>query len=171
MNRSQDSSGNYMDLTYQQNPAAGSVNTGEYVLVRVDYTGKVVLPGQTGSALSPYARIEFSYDTRPENDWERGFQAGAQLVQSQQLREIRSYGPDDNFADTLVRAYTFAYDQSFTFNGGSGSAAYRLKSVTECGSDGTTCYRPTLFTWSSAQNSFSTQENSASFNGPIARSI
>ncbi len=82
-------------------------------------------------------------------------------MQSQQLREVRSYGPDDAQNEQLVRTYTLSYDQSFVFNSGSGSGATRLKFITECA--GTTCYRPTIFTWSTAQNTFSTQETTPTF--------
>lgn len=61
--RFQDSTGNYIDFIYSENP--GGAGTGEQVISKVRYTGKTVLPGQSGSAQAPFAEIAFNYSARP----------------------------------------------------------------------------------------------------------
>jgi len=65
--RFQDSTGNYIDYLYLENPAGAG--TGEHLVSEIRYTGKTVLPGQAGNSSAPYARVVFNYTARPVAKW------------------------------------------------------------------------------------------------------
>ncbi|RNF85293.1 hypothetical protein EER27_05890 [Lysobacter psychrotolerans] len=141
--RFQDSTGNYIDYHYLKNPAGARL--GEHLISKVRYTGKVVLPGQVGTAKAPYAEIVFNYSARPGAQWQRGYQAGGELAQSQRLDSIASFGDGKP-----ARFYKLAYGTS-----SSGSNASLLTSLQEC-RDGSAavCMAPTTFDWSAPSNAF-----------------
>ena len=144
--RFQDSTGNYIDYHYLENPA-GSTGIGEHLISEVRYTGKTVLPGQTGSALAPYAKLVFNYTTLPIDQWSIGYQSGAQYSQTQRLASVDSFNNS-----VAVRHYSLGYGTSV-----SGSGAAILESVQECRNASlAVCLAPTAFVWSQAVNSFST---------------
>ncbi|MCR6627707.1 MAG: hypothetical protein NVV67_16020 [Pseudoxanthomonas sp.] len=82
--RFQDSTGNYIDYVYSENPAGPG--TGEHLVSEIRYTGKVSLPGQSGATGAPYARLVFNYGVRPEQDW------GAQLCSRRRLHTFAAAG-------------------------------------------------------------------------------
>ncbi|MDR7097829.1 RHS repeat-associated protein [Lysobacter niabensis] len=141
--RFQDSTGNYIDFLYIKNPSGAG--NGEQLISRVRYTGKTVLPGQSGSALAPFAEVVFNYVTRPEAQWGKGYQSGGLLVQSQRLASVSSS------ADGMqVRHYQLSYGIT-----ASGSGLETLTSIQECrDSSLSVCLPPTTFNWSTARNEF-----------------
>ena len=58
LTRFQDSTGNYIDYLYLENPEATA--RGEHLLSEVRFTGKTVLAGQSGTPLDPYAKLVFN---------------------------------------------------------------------------------------------------------------
>ncbi|BCT93479.1 hypothetical protein LYSHEL_25030 [Lysobacter helvus] len=146
--RLQDTSGNYIDWTYLENPEGPG--EGEHLLQGVHYTGKLALPGQS-LVLSPFASFEFRYERLPKAAWQRRFAAGGALVQTRRLASVVACTRSATVCATAeqARAYQFAYAPS-----PSGSGVDTLQHVQECRNDsGATCLAPTQFTWSAAQHS------------------
>lgn len=146
--RFQDSTGNYIEYDYLNNPY-GSSYPGEQLLYQVRYTGKVVLPGQTGSAKSTYATVRFNYSALPAADMTAAYTSGMLLYQTQKLDSVTVLN-----GATTVRFYSLTYAKTI-----SGTNANMLSSVKEC-SDATqtTCHLPTTFDWSVARNQISVSE-------------
>lgn len=152
--RFQDSTGNYIDYDYLSNPAGASY-PGEQLLYQVRYTGKVVLPGQTGSAKPTYATVRFNYSTLPAADQVSAYNAGMLMFQTQKLDSVSVLN-----GSTTVRHYVLSYTKSI-----SGTNANTLTSFKECSdSTQTTCYSPTNFEWSVARNQLSNYEHPTDLN-------
>lgn len=162
LNRVEDSTGNYLTYHYRKffNGTETTLGLGsdEYVLSEVRYTGKRVLPGQSGSASNPYARVLFDYsaDTLfPQYGW----QAGSATAQTRRLDGIRVQDQIITTPRTL-RYYHLSYAAT-----GSNSNLRRLVSVQECnkgvGDTGVdaaqVCYPATTFTESAAKYEFNVQ--------------
>lgn len=148
--RFQDSTGNYIDYLYLKNPTQGtSTNvTGELVLSEIKYTGKIVLPGQSGSASAPYASVKFNYGLA--NEVVVGYQSGSRFTQSQRLNSVTVTNDD-----VVVRHYPLTYMTSV-----SGSGAILLSQVKECADvAAVTCMQPTVFNWGVGVNGFATEEH------------
>jgi RHS repeat-associated protein len=148
--RFQDSAGNYIDYLYVKNPTqtVSTGVTGEVVLLEVKYTGKVVLPGQSGAASEPYASIKFNYGLAAQAT--TAYQSGARFIQSQRLQSVTV----TNDAE-VVRHYPLTYSNSAT-----GSQVSLLKQIQECADASVqTCMRPTVFTWAEYSNEFATNQS------------
>ncbi|MBS0457900.1 MAG: VCBS repeat-containing protein, partial [Proteobacteria bacterium] len=145
LTRFQDSTGNYIDYSYTVNPA-GTNYAGEQHLARVAWTGKNVLPGQSGMTKAPTQTIDFNYSTLPTTEFSRAFASGFTVWQTQRLD-----GVTVSASGTAVRYYALTYQYSVA------SPHTRVMSqVQEC-SDATkaTCLNPTTFGLSAGQTSFS----------------
>lgn len=152
--RFQDSAGNYIDYLYSVNPAGASY-PGEQVLSEVRYTGKVVLPGQTGTAKSTYAKLTFNYATLPVASFTTGYASGMAMWQTQRLNSVTVTN-----GATTVRHYVLTYGTSL-----SGTGATTLTSLKECSNTTqSVCYPPTTFDWSVARNQLTTSETPADIN-------
>jgi len=156
--RFQDSTGNYIDYLYDENPgtAAGSA---EHLLREVRYTGKRVLPGQTGNASPPYARVVFNYTALPSAKWSIGYQpGGATHTQRYRLTSVNSCASVSSCAaGTQARHYALTYSTS-----ASGSQHDLLTSIQECrDSSKAVCMAPTTFAWSGGRHEFATVEKPA----------
>ncbi len=151
--RFQDSTGNFIDYHYRKNPlqTPGPIGqdpywSGELHIRKIEYTGKIKLPGQLEDAHDPYAYIEFHYeDIVQKTQRSRYFLAGHDLWNTQRLERVRSVG--DN--EVVLREYRLSYQDGHTPVTGE----QRLESVQECSSSavGATCLTPTQFTWSGAK--------------------
>lgn len=150
--RFQDSTGNYIDYAYLENPAGAG--TGEHLISEVRYTGKTILPGQSGSASAPYAKVVFNYAARPAAKWSSGFASGGTLTQSRILSSITSCASLGCAVQDQARHYLLTYAAS-----ASGSNLDTLVGLQEC-RDGTAavCASPTSFIWSQGKYEFATQE-------------
>ncbi len=160
--RFQDSAGNYMDFVYS------SPSSGEHLLGEVRYTGKTVLPGQTGSAQSPYAKIQFVYSQRPAAQQSTGYVAGGLVTQKWRLDAIVSC---TNYGSNCLGdpAYHARYYQLNYATAVSGSGQVLLDSIQECrDSSKEICLPATYFDWSTARYEFATLERAA--NLPITPS-
>jgi YD repeat-containing protein len=146
--RFQDSAGNFIDYDYLNNP--NGVNfTGEQLLYQVRYTGKVVLPGQTGVAKPTYATVRFNYSALPAADFTSGYMSGMLVYQTQKLDSVTVFN-----GATTVRHYVPTYQKSI-----SGSNANTMVSFKECANaTQTVCYAPTTFDWSVARNQLTTSD-------------
>jgi hypothetical protein len=94
--RFQDSTGNYIDYLYLENPAGAG--TGEHLLSEVRYTGKIALPGQASGNSAPYAKVVFNYAARSADRWSRGYASGGLLTQSRPAGEHHLVRLDGVFA-------------------------------------------------------------------------
>ncbi len=126
LKRIADVKGNYIEFSYHNDQA-----TGEFYLTRIDYTGNDTV----SPALSPFNHIEFVYETRP--DPIKAYMSGDLVQITKRLTNVKVYAEG-----TLFHDYKIAY--------GSGSTnRSRITSITECaGTNGTTCFKPTVFNWS-----------------------
>lgn len=151
--RFQDSTGNYIDYLYNENP--GAAGTGEIHIREVRYTGRVTLAGQATGAVAPYAKLQFNYTTLPAAQWSRGYMAGGQIVTTQRLDSITSCATlACNGSGEQARHYLLTYAPS-----PSGSQQDTLVGLQECrDTSASICSAPTLFGWSTASHSFSTYE-------------
>jgi len=146
--RLQDSTGNYMDYLYWNIQPNG--DTREHLLKEVRFTGKTMLPGQTGAAMLPYARIVFTYSARPAAEWSYAYQSGGRVVQSRRLDSILSLGASEVHA----RYYQLGYGIS-----ASNSGQETLTSVQECSDSSlAVCLPATTFAWSGAKYEFKTAQ-------------
>ena len=91
LKKATDANGNYMTYTYDTNPA-----TGEFRLVRIDYTGN------TAEGLMPYNKIEFFYDLR--TDKSKSYIAGKAVEQNVILKKIKCSAYNE-----VIREYQFNY--------------------------------------------------------------
>ncbi|MDO5610583.1 MAG: toxin TcdB middle/N-terminal domain-containing protein, partial [Pseudomonadota bacterium] len=155
--RLQDSTGNYLNYVYEKNP--GSAGAAEVILKEVRYTGKNVLPGQTGMALAPYARLIFNYTELPASQWSLGYSAqGARHTQRQRLTSITSCAANETPCATAnqARHYRLGYASSNPAHSG----LARLINIQECRDDtaASVCAAPTHFEWSTGKYEFATVE-------------
>ncbi len=169
--RFQDSTGNYIDYQYTEG-ALGSANQGEHLLSKVRYTGKTVLPGQSGVAQAPYAEVVFNYDTGGNFAREvRAYVAGGLVKSQARLASITSQ-VDHDYDGTYISLRHYVLDY------GLGRSADRvLSSVRECrDSSLIVCAAPTTFEWSTPRaswtdtNLFQTFEQTTSVpNGSLSK--
>ncbi len=153
--RFQDSTGNFIDYFYYENPAGAGM--GEHLLKQVNFTGKTVLPGQTGSAQAAYAKIVFNYSARASDKWAKTYASGGLLVQSRRLDSITSCANSACDAPNQARYYQLTYGAS-----PSGNGLETLTGVQECRDSGkAVCLPATTFTWSSGKYEFATIEKPA----------
>ena len=122
VNKIQDTSGNYLTVSYTENNAAG-----EYYPARIDYTGNLT------TGLAPTRSVQFVYATRP--DVETAYTNGSRSQTAQRLTGVRTF-----VGAGLVRDYRLAYDIS------AATARSRLVSVQECAGDGV-CLGATQLGW------------------------
>ena len=122
VNKITDLQNNYMTFTYTENNTIGS-----FYISQIDYTGN------TSASLSPYASVKFTYEDKP--DAFTYYTAGCQTQINKRLQNIKMY-----YGTDVARAYYFTYQNSGAAN------ISQLKTIQECGTDGT-CFAPTTFSW------------------------
>ena len=156
--RFQDSTGNYIDFVYAENP--GGASTREHLISEIRYTGKTVLSGQTGSAKTPYAKISFNYGIRAAAQQAKGYSSGGTLDQTRRLDSITSCASAAAgacAAASQVRYYQFTYAAA-----ASGNGMDTLTDFQECKDSGkVVCMAPTTFAWSQAKHEFATSESTS----------
>jgi RHS repeat-associated protein len=152
--RFQDSTGNYIEYLYSENPGGGDW-LGEHLLTEIRYTGKVKLPGQQGTDLAPYASLIFGYQTVANGAiaaWRRGYSSSGVFSQTYLLTSVTAMD-----GDTQLRHYELNYAHSPSISGGP-----VMTSLRECRDSGKTlCLPATTFEWSSAKFDFETAEDTA----------
>ena len=122
VNKISDTVHNYLTIRYTETNADGS-----YTPQQINYTGN------TTAGLSPYAKVEFEYEVRP--DITTGYFAGSRVKTTQRLKNIKTY-----VDATLVRDYQLSYDKQGLIN------RSRLTQIQECESSGN-CFPATVFEW------------------------
>ncbi|MEK7207661.1 MAG: FG-GAP-like repeat-containing protein [Pseudomonadota bacterium] len=138
LSRIQDTSGNYLTFTYQNN----GFTTGEYYPASIAYTGN--------GGVAPYNFVYFDYPTSSRSDVIQGYEGGSLISTTKLLAGIRTCtGSACTQGSTLVRNYVLAYD-----NDGAVRRS-RLTSVKECGVDGI-CLPATTFGWQQGSVGFNT---------------
>lgn len=157
--RFQDSTGNYIDYLYHENPGTPAASN-EHLLKEVQFSGKNVLAGQAGTASTPYAKVLFSYAWRPEARRSVGYASGGTFVQRFQLDNIQSCTIAADGQCTVANQARF-YQLSYATSG-SGSGLDVLASLLECkDSTKAVCAAPTTFQWSNGVHDFATNESVA----------
>ena len=94
VNKISDTVGNYLTIMYVEDNTNGT-----YKPTRIDYTGN------TAEGLSPYAKVEFEYETR--TDITPLYFAGSLIKNTERITNIKTY-VDNN----LVRDYQLTYDNA-----------------------------------------------------------
>ncbi len=152
LDRLEDSSGNYIEYEYQQEP-----DTSEFVLLQVRYTGNSTINE------APYNFINFVYSQPPKANASPRYIGGAQISLRNQLQRIDSLAissaEDDGTGVRLkpVRSYKLSYSN------GDGHFRETLTSIQECGEpSGATdqCFAPTTFDWNVVENRLGPAGNS-----------
>jgi RHS repeat-associated protein len=153
--RFQDSTGNFIDYLYTENPAG--VGTGEHLISEIRYTGRIALPGQATGASAPYAKLVFNYAARPAAQWSKGYASGGTLTQTRRLDSITSCATIACEVAQQTRHYLLTYAIS-----SSGSGQDTLIGLQECrDSTGAVCSAPTAFAWSQGKHEFASTERPA----------
>ena len=127
LNKLQDSSGNYLTVTYTETSA-----NGEYRVNRIDYTGN------TAAGLSANRSVRFSYATRP--DQVPMYQGGSLIKTTVRLTNVKTF-----VGATVVKDYRLTYNLS------GATKRSRLASIQECTGAGT-CLPANTFSWQNATN-------------------
>lgn len=115
-----DRNGNFILVDYQKNANA------EFFPTQILYSGNII--GNT----APYARIAFTYESRPDSSYK--YTNGYSFRTTQRVKEIICY--DRN---SLYRKYALQYAID--------TLKSKLVSITEYGSDGTSFLKPVKFVW------------------------
>lgn len=127
VNRIEDRKGNYMTFSYIQDGTTGEV-----------YPDKIVYTGNAAGGLTPYNRIQFIWENRPDVSSVYGIRYQRKNTYQKRLRSVQVY-----YQTTLVREYKLSY----TVNQYS-----LLTQVQECdGSNPQVCLEPTIFDWSNIE--------------------
>ncbi|MBI3317273.1 MAG: VCBS repeat-containing protein [Candidatus Omnitrophica bacterium] len=132
-----DMSTNYMSVTYTS-------DNGEIYLSTIDYNGN------SGQSFAHTHKVEFTLEDR--NDDAFSYITGAKVSTIKRLQKIEV---KVNVSGTyqLARKYSITYEYSPSSN------KSRLKTVTECGTDGTTCLPATTFTYQDKPLQFESMTN------------
>ena len=151
--RFQDSTGNYIDYLYYENADSA---VGEQLIKEIRYTGKTVLSGQSGTASTPYAKLQFTYTNLTTAARGIGYSGGGQLTRAHRLSGIYSCATASDcssMATNQARYYALSYSPT---GAPSGSGNDVLASIQECRTNtaGDTCLPATTFTWSAGEYEF-----------------
>lgn len=133
INKISDTVGNYMTFTYVKDNAIG-----EYYPTQIDYTGN------DAAVLSPYASVQFSYETR--TDAEPQYVGGSMVKTTQRMINIKTF-----MDNVLVRDYRLAYENTGSIE------LSKMNSLTECAGDGVTCKEATTFDWQDSTGNLGTK--------------
>jgi len=131
VNKIADTKGNYLTVSYTEDNA-----NGETLVSRIDYTGNAT----TTPALTPYASVQFTYETRP--DPSIAYLAGSLIKSTKRMTNVKTYA-----GATLVKDYRLTYESSPLVN------KSRLKTITECALDNA-CLSAISLAWSSSSAGF-----------------
>ncbi|RDB04390.1 SpvB/TcaC N-terminal domain-containing protein [Runella aurantiaca] len=121
INRIEDRKGNFMTFTYLRDE-----QTGEYLPESILYTGNAA------ANLSPYNKILFIYESRPDVATLYGLRFQQKSSLTRRLKTIQVLAQNN-----LIRQYDLAYQVN---------RYSQLTSVTECDGAGN-CFSPTTFQW------------------------
>ena len=146
-----DRSGNTMSISYQEDGAPN----GSYRPSQIVYTTN------TGAGVSTAAyKVVFVWESRPATDVLIHYVAGGRTTEPNRLNRIETQYQNGGSWE-LIRKYQLSYNNS------SASGRSRLKSVQECGRDGS-CLSPTIISWQdglkgwpSADTAISSSDSSA----------
>jgi RHS repeat-associated protein len=138
LNRIRDRSGNVIDFQYLEDIANGSFRIAE-----IRYNSN------PGAGVAASHRVSFIYESRPSNEVDVAWVAGAAIRQVVRLDRI-----DVMHEGTVLRRYELDYEPALSSAGRS-----RLAALRECGRNAADCLAPTAFTW---------QDGVAGFGGAAA---
>ena len=133
-----DTLGNKMEITHVQ-------DDGEIYLSQIDYNGN------EEQSFANTHRVEFELEDRPDKSF--SYITGARVGLNKRLKEIRVKVKDTGGVYQLARKYTPTYTESMV------SKRSLLTSVTECGTDGTTCLPATTFEYRGQNNGIETMND------------
>ncbi len=151
LNRIEDRLGNYIDFEYLRNPDNGEVN-----IKRIYYTK------HTSKSSKDYQfKVQFVYSDLPTTHFSRAYfsygSSGGYIEKTQKLDFIKIFNKNNN----IVKRYKLEYEQLGLFN------KHFFRRLQEFGSDNTTTYNKTWFTWTSNFNSDFSIESSIELFIPI----
>lgn len=125
LSRIEDSAGNYLTVTYNEDNA-----TGEHTATSIEYSGHI-------SGALPHTSVQFNYEARA--DTRVSYQAGAKVTSS-----VR-----------LVSVNTGSADIRLTYADTSATALSRLERIEHCGASiNSPCFDPLEFNWELPQVGF-----------------
>ncbi|GAB3222585.1 RHS repeat-associated core domain-containing protein [Spirosoma arcticum] len=124
VNRIEDRKGNYMTFSYLRDATTGEV-----------YPDKIEYTGNTGASVTPYNKIQFVYETRPDPILLYGIRYQQKNTYTKRLRSVQVY-----YQTTLIREYLLSYQfDQYSL----------LTQITETdGSSPVQTFNPTTFEWS-----------------------
>lgn len=122
LDRALDSNLNFIEYRYLR---PSGTATAEFHLQRIRYTGRLTSVGGT-VIREPFARVDFTYDPLPTEQWQRGWQYGVQTRLSQRLTQVGVF--EGLAASSPVREYQLNYTDAFEL----GARDQLLTSILEC---------------------------------------
>ncbi|MES1940992.1 RHS repeat-associated core domain protein [Salinisphaera sp. T5B8] len=148
VNRISDTAGNYIDFKYSRD-----ASTGETVPESVNYTGNLA------ANVTPYNRVAFEYEARPDVTSAYDGIGSKKVVSSKRLAAVAIYAGLD-----LAARYKVEYKDSSL-----GSGRSRVAAISQCDDDGN-CFEPTRFVWDDTSQKLTYSENvQYIFDNDIAR--
>lgn len=128
VNKIYDTFGNYLTFTYANDSA-----TGQFRIANVDYTGN------TNAGLSPYARVTFEYETRP--DQSKSYSYGNLTSLTQRLVKVKTWVDSQLVKEYRLEYTPFTTDQivAVPASQGGGTQALlpsRLAKISDCDASG-----------------------------------
>ncbi|MDB6045686.1 MAG: hypothetical protein JWM63_4237 [Gammaproteobacteria bacterium] len=142
LNRIRDTSGNYIDFTYTEDPSRGG-----YYPAEIHWTGNL----NTGTAPAYKAAFVNEAADRPDVIFNvLGYSGASASPHFDYYKRLSQINITHVPTGTLVRQYQLAYAPA-TPGGHS-----LLQSVTECGSGGSDCFLPTQLGWITASGTLTT---------------
>lgn len=141
VNKIKDRADNAILFTY-----AEDTTNGFYRIARIDYTANAA------QGLSAAYVIGFFWQTKPSNQMDSGYIAGAKVKEVTRLDRI-----DVSHGTTLVRRYRPTYDAAL-----STTSRSRLASVQECAGPSLDCFAPTSFTYQNGAPGLNGETNTGS---------
>jgi RHS repeat-associated protein len=125
------SSGNYIAFSYVNDTAHGSYRPNQ-----ISYAGN------TSQGIAPPYTVQFNYQPRNSGELLTHNYVGQTITEINRLQSIQV-----QYGNTVVRSWTFGYDQTATM-----SHFSRITSIQECG-ENNDCFPASTFNWSTAQMS------------------
>ena len=140
LNRIRDRTGNVIDFEYFED-----VTNGSFRIAAIRYNSN------PGAGVAASHQITFVYESRPSNEVDVAYVAGARIRQVVRLDRI-----DVLYSGAILQRYDLSYEPALSTGGRS-----RLASIQECGAGGSDCFAATNFSWQNGMPGFGAEKSFA----------